>query len=281
MPIDFPLTLVDTHCHINTMIKPEFDIPLSPDFSTLAQPIIDAAYKNDVRIIINVGTSLVESENCVALAKTFKNCFATLGIHPNDINDSWQSELQTFELLLQSKENKIVGIGEIGLDRHYPGFNHNLQEKALRAQIELALAHKLPIVIHTRDAGNGVLTILADYKKENPRGIIHCFSEDMAFAQEALELGFLLGIGGPLTYAKNEVLRQVFSYVPLESIVLETDAPFLPPQALRGKPNHPENIGTVALYLAQLRNTSLQEVARVTTHNALTLFDIDQNDCML
>lgn len=267
--------LIDTHSHINMMIKKEFDVALPHNFSILADPVIQEAAACNVNTLINVGTSLIESINCVTLAKHYKNCFATLGIHPNDITHNWQHDIAEFKKLLDNKkENKIVGIGEIGLDYHYENYNKELQYQVLKVQIELALSYNLPIIIHTRDAGLEVLQVLEQYKGPDLRGIIHCFSEDQQFADYALSLGFLLGIGGPITYPKNQALRDIFTNVPLEKIVLETDAPFLPPQAIRGKQNSPAHIATVAHYLATLRGINVETVANITTQTTQALFNI-------
>lgn len=266
------MQLIDTHCHINTMVKDEFDVPLPKNFIERAQPILRQAAASHVTTIINVGTSLVESTNCILLAKQFDNCFATVGIHPNDISENWGDDLEKLASLLSDTDNKIVGIGEIGLDYHYPGYNKKLQYTVLKEQIALACKHNLPIVIHTRDANCEVLAILETMRTETMRGVIHCFSEDLAFAKRAIELNFVLGIGGPLTYPKNEELRRVFKEIPLEKIVLETDAPFLPPQAIRGKRNSPASIKLIAQYLAELRGISVEDVAATTTQTARTLF---------
>lgn len=268
------MQLIDTHCHINTIIKKNFDTPLPDNFIELAEPIIQQAHSAGVTKIINVGTSLLESLNCIQLAKAFIHCYATIGIHPNDVKSNWHEELITLKKLLQDSSNKIVGIGEIGLDYHYPNFDKQLQYAAFKGQIELALEHNLPIIIHTRDAQQEVLDVLEQYKSNKLRGIIHCFSEDQAFADRAIALNFVLGIGGTLTYPKNESLRTLFKSVCLESIVLETDAPFLPPQAIRGKPNTPAQIKTIAEFLAGLRNESITIIAKQTTQNAEKLFGI-------
>ena len=267
---------VDTHCHINMIIKKEFDVPLQTDFISAAQSIINDAQQQHVTRIINVGTSVIESENCIRIAQHCNNVWATIGTHPNDLTTTWMSDIKIYKKWLQAKElNRIVGIGEIGLDYHYPDYNKQRQYDALRAQIELALEFDVAIVIHTRDAGSEVLEVLDEYKRDNPRGIIHCFSENDFFANKALELGFVLGIGGPLTYPKNNALREIFTLVPLTSIVLETDAPFLPPQVVRGKQNVPANIALIAQALADLRGISVEEVGTTTTQTACKLFRIE------
>jgi TatD DNase family protein len=267
------LHLVDTHCHINMMVKKEFDVPLTPQEIADAQTIVDQARAHDVQTIFNVGTSLVESQNCITLAQRYEHVYAAIGIHPNDATDNWKDDLRTFITWLKKKEdNKIIGIGECGLDRHYPDTNIQRQKDVFKAQIELALEHDLPIIVHTRDAADETLRALEEFKDNNLRGIIHCFSEDQFFADQTIAWGFVLGIGGTLTYPKNNVLRSVFSTVPLSKIVLETDAPFLPPQSIRGQKNHPMQIKTIATFLAELRGTTLEDVAHETTQNVKALF---------
>lgn len=268
--------LVDTHCHINSMIKESFDIPLTQDSLPAAAEIIKQAAAHGVMRIINVGTSLIESHNCLVLAKTFEHVWASVGIHPNDATENWLADFKEIAALTKKhRENKIVAIGECGLDRHYPDYNIARQIDAFKAQIELALEYDLAIIVHTRDAYDETLKVLEEYRNQVSRGIIHCFSEDLAFAQIALSLGFSIGLGGTITYPKNNILRSVATTIPLESIVLETDAPFLPIQSMRGKKNHPQYIYDIAYFLSGLRNLTLEDVARVTTLNACRIFNLD------
>ena len=267
--------LIDTHCHINTMIKEKFDCPLTKNDIPAARAIVEQAAEWDVTRIINVGTSLIESQNCILLAKALEHVYATVGIHPNDCTTDWQSDFKAIEKFVKAKEaNFIVGIGECGMDYHYPDYNKERQRDAFRAQIELALEHDLALVVHSRDAYDDTLYILQEYKGQLKRGTIHCFSYDLAFAQEAIALGFVLGTGGTITYPKNRLLREAVATIALEHIVLETDAPFLPPQNMRGKPNHPKYIKTIAEYLAELRDDTFTTVADVTSKNACNLFNI-------
>lgn len=276
--------LIDTHCHINIMIKENFDRLLTLEEIPHAWPIIEEAAQAKVTTLINVGTSLIESINCVELAKSFDSIFAVVGIHPNDCTPTWHHDVKEMEKLWfdktfpKHKNYKIVGIGECGIDRHYPDYNLQRQKDAFKAQIELALEHSLPLIVHTRDAGDETLRSLEEFKKNNLRGIIHCFSEDQSFADTAIEFGFVLGIGGPLTYPKNNALREIFKKVALEKIVLETDAPFLPIQSMRGKQNSPKFIKEVAEFLAQLREESFETIAEATTKTAQKLFSIKNYD---
>ncbi|HLW72745.1 MAG TPA: TatD family hydrolase [Candidatus Babeliales bacterium] len=279
--------LVDTHCHINMMIKNSFDTPLEKSDLPKARTIIDQANAAGVSLIINVGTRSIENGNCVLLAQTFDSVFATVGIHPND-SDTWQEDYALLKTWVQKKEeNKIVGIGECGIDMHYPGYNITKQRDAFKAQIELALEHDLALVVHSRDAYDETLRILEEYRHNlSPRlrqglnglggAVMHCFSYDQAFATTVTDWQLMLGIGGTLTYPKNNELRDIVATTDLKNIVLETDAPFLPPQIIRGKQNHPKEIAHIAQFIADLRGDSFEKIAEQTTKNALNLFGIKE-----
>lgn len=266
--------LVDTHCHLNICVKSEFDRLLTHEEIGAAEEFCTAAAERGVTTIVNVGTSLIESKNCVALAHTYPDCYATIGIHPCDGNpESWESDIQKLEEMLnEDTKGRIVGIGECGLDYYHPGFDKPFQRKLFRAQIELAIRHKKGLSVHTRSAGDEVIAILEEYGVDVPRAVIHCFSEDAAAAERARAIGAYLGIGGTITYPKNETLRNAVRAVGLTGIVLETDAPYLPPQYMRGKKNHPAEVATVAQYCADLFGVSCADVAAITTANARALF---------
>jgi len=268
--------LVDTHCHLNICVKSEFDRLLTREEIVAAHTFCIAAAARGVSTIINVGTSLVESKNCVALAAEYQNCYATIGIHPCDGNpESWESDIRALEeMLTHDTQKRIVGIGECGLDYYHPGFDKQFQRKLFRAQIELAIRHNKGLSVHTRSAGDEVIAILEEYGADVPRAVIHCFSEDAAAAERARGIGAYLGIGGTITYPKNETLRTAVRAVGLTGIVLETDAPYLPPQYMRGKKNHPTEVATVAHYCADLFGVSCGDVAAITTANARALFQL-------
>jgi TatD DNase family protein len=258
------------------MVKNSFDTPLQESDIPKAQTIIKQAKEHDVKIIINVGTRSIENGNCVLLAQKFESVFATVGIHPND-SDSWQEDFELLKRWVQNKEsNKIVGIGECGIDMHYPDYHLARQRDAFKAQIELALEHDLALIIHSRDAYDETLRILEEYRNNIMRATMHCFSYDQAFANTVTDWNFVLGIGGTITYPKNNELRTIVQNMDLKHIVLETDAPFLPPQIIRGKQNHPQYISDIAKYIAQLRDESFDVIAEQTTHNALALFKLNE-----
>ncbi|MFZ5954129.1 MAG: TatD family hydrolase [Candidatus Dependentiae bacterium] len=269
--------LFDTHCHLNILIKEVFDRSLTLDEIDAAKEFIDQANQYEVKYILNVGTSLIESHNCIVLAKKYTHNFAAIGIHPNDLTNDWKNDLKEIEKLLkQKKEHKIVAIGECGFDMHYPNYNLQRQSDAFHKQIEFALEYDCALVVHTRDAREETARALEQYKGQLTRTVIHCFSENNDFAQFCLEMGFKLGIGGTLTYPKNNFLRDIFATIPLEAIVLETDAPYLPPQPFRGKKNYPHHIKLIAEYLASLRTVSFETISKQTTQNAFKLFKLDQ-----
>ena len=268
--------LIDTHCHLNITArsyetKHSF-IPFTlEEIDTIKKAIHEAA-KSDVSIIINVGTDVIESRSCIEISTLFTPCYAVVGLHPTDAkHESWKQDLQTISEYAQ--EENVIGIGECGIDRYHKGYDFNLQKAVFQKQIEIALKNNLPLVIHSRDAVEETLECLLPYTKEsNLKGIIHCYSYDLSYAQEFINHNFVLGIGGTLTYPKNEMLRTVVLKVPLEKIVLETDAPFLPPQIIRGKQNNPAQIANIARYIAELKNIDLQTVADITTTTAKNIF---------
>jgi TatD DNase family protein len=255
------------------MVKKSFDTPLAPDLFPAVRTIVEEAKAAGVTTILNVGTSLQESINCIELARAFPAIYAAIGIHPNDLTDNWKDDLKELKALLLEKERlKVVAIGECGMDFHYPDHNVIRQQDAFKSQIELALENDLAVVVHTRDAGEETLRCLEEFKDPRLRGVIHCFSETMAFAHDAINMGFVLGIGGTITYPKNDLLRQIVMAVGLDHIILETDAPYLPPQVIRGKQNRPASIKIIAEYLSNLFDQQFESVSFTTTENAQELF---------
>lgn len=268
-------TLVDTHVHLNLMAGATAQKPLNSIQLTNIEPIINEAAIQNVNQLICVGTTVSESNDCIVIAQKYPSVYATAGIHPNDSTDTWRQDCRIITQWAQKKESlKLVGIGECGVDRHYPGYNLQRQYDLFKTQIDIALEYDLALIVHSRDAYDETLKILELYKGQITRGIIHCFSYDLAFAHEAVNLGFHIGLGGTITYPKNETLRAVASTIALEHIVLETDAPFLTPQQFRGQKNHPKHIATIAHFLASLRTTNVIPVAQQTTMNAHHIFQL-------
>jgi TatD DNase family protein len=273
--------LIDTHCHLEMMVQNSYQEKTPYKKLTLEQyqtlqNVVNQAEKNFVRTLITIGTTYERSIQGIDIAKQFEHVFAVIGIHPCDITDSWKQDLQTLSVLATEKEYyKIVGIGETGLDFYHPGFNSEQQKQVFHAHIELALKHDLALIVHTRNAIDETLQIIQQYKGTPLRGIIHCFSETLDIARDIQNMGFMMGIAAIITYPKNESLRDVVKTLELNNMVLETDSPFLPPQALRGKQNNPSHVRTIAEYVAhEVLGWSFEKVAETTSFNATKVFRI-------
>ncbi len=266
---------IDTHCHLNMMIEKQEEQALNEDDIKKIKQICNQANANDVGKMINIGSSLQDSIDSITIAKQISCVWAVVGIHPYDCTHDWQEKLSEIKKLIKNRsENKIVGIGECGLDFYRKPYNEQIQKSAFKYQIELALENNLPMVIHVRDAADEALKILDEYIKNNPRGVLHCFSQNMDFAKQVLDWGLYIGIDGHITYPKNDALRETIKNVPLDRLLLETDAPFLPPQQFRGKQNSPAYIPLIAQFIADLRGIKLKELEQATTQNAQDLFGI-------
>jgi TatD DNase family protein len=200
-----------------------------------------------------------------------QNCFPMLGLHPCDVKDDWQQQLETIAAAIP--QQKIYAIGEIGIDLYWDKTTLDKQVEAFRIQINWAKANKLPIVIHCRDAFNEVYEVLLQEQDENLRGIFHCFSGTVEQAKQITDLGFYLGIGGVVTY-KNGGLDKVVAQIDLKHIVLETDSPYLTPVPYRGKRNESSYLVYVAQKVAELHGTDMETVANITTANSTAVFGI-------
>lgn len=248
--------LVDTHSHI---VKHEFNN---------IDEIIKESLKVNVKKIVNVSENLETSVETIELSKKYPSVlYATIGVHPNNAYYLSEEEIKNIEKIII--ENKIIAIGEIGLDYHYENYDKSLQIKVFETFLSLAEKYNLPVLIHSRDATKDTIDILKKYKV---KGIIHCFSGSMEIAKEYIKMGFYLGIGGVVTF-KNANLREVIKNIDLSYIVLETDAPFLAPHPYRGKENKPSYIPIIAQEIATLKNIFIEEVEKITTENATRIFD--------
>ncbi len=246
--------LIDTHCHIH-----EADYPLSIDQT------IQHAHDSGVDQFLCVGTSIDSSRRAVAFAAEHPEAFATIGVHPHDTKDGWQ-ELTTII------DKSVVAIGEIGLDYYYNHSPRDIQIKALEWQIDLALKNNLPIVFHVRDAFDDFWPIFDSFT--GIKGELHSFTDNAVKLEEGLKRGLYVGVNGISTFTKDDAQKAVFASIPLDRLLLETDAPFLTPAPHRGTPNEPAFVRYIAEYHARLRNISVEEVAQATTANAHSLFSL-------
>lgn len=251
--------MIDTHAHLQ-------DQAFKPDQDTAIQRALTAGIQH----IIIVGYDYISSQAAVTLAQCQATLFAAVGIHPHDAG-AWQDN--TSQLLLDlSRQNKVVAIGETGLDYYRNLSPREIQKKVFTAQLELARKISLPVIIHSRDAGEEVLGFVQDFP--GVTGVIHCFSGTLFEARKFIELGWYLGITGSVTFPKATVLREVVRDIPLERLLLETDAPYLAPQPHRGQRNEPSYLGYVASLVAELKKIEVSVVAKQTTANARKLFKL-------
>lgn len=260
--------MVDTHCHLN------FE-----RYNDDRDAIIAAAQAAGVTRIIIPSVDLESGQQAIALAQAYPGIYAAAGVHPNDTASFDEPTLQAVAELAQHE--KVVAIGEIGLDYHWDKSPKDQQERAFREQLALAAERELPVIIHNREASEDVLPILEDWVtglpaslRERP-GVMHSFSAPQAIADRALAAGFYLGFTGPITFKKAEALRRVAATVPLNRILVETDGPFLTPEPYRGRRNKPEYIPHIVDRLAALQGVAPEEMAAATTANAQRLFQFD------
>lgn len=202
-----------------------------------------------------------------------KNCFPMLGLHPTSVKEDWQSQLSGFENILKKQSKTFIAVGEIGLDFYWDKHFADEQIQALRIQFDWAKMLNLPVAIHTREAFPEMLSEIEKAQNGKLKGVLHCFTGTLDEAKKAIDLGFYLGIGGVLTYKKS-MLPDVVKQLPAERLILETDAPFLPPVPYRGKRNESAYLFETAVKLAETLNLSLETVAEITTNNAIELFKL-------
>ena len=245
--------LIDTHCHIH-----EADYPLDSS-DTIAK-----AHAAGVDKMICVGTSEESSRRAVAFASEYDEVYAAIGVHPHDTKDGYKDIKQ----LIGSK--KLIAVGEIGLDYFYNHSPRDIQIEALKWQIEFALANNLPIIFHIRDAFDDFWPIFDSYK--GVRGVVHSFTDNQQNLEAALSRGLYVGVNGISTFTKSDTQKAIFNSIPLDRLMLETDAPFLTPVPLRGKVNEPAFVKNIAEYHATSRQISVDEIASITSANARALF---------
>jgi TatD DNase family protein len=250
--------LIDTHAHLT-------DARFDTDRAETIKRAKDAGISN----IIEIACDPQKWDKALKLSKDNPGIYCALGLHPQD------AKLYTPELFAQLeqlvKDPTVVALGETGFDYHYENSPRNTQNEVFIRHIEISVKTGKPLVIHCREAYPDLIGILKNY---NCRGTIHCFSGSVAEALELVTLGYYLGIDGPLTYPKSEILREVVKQIPLDRLVIETDSPYLPPQSFRGKRNEPYYIEHIAKEIARIKNIGLDAVGSATTANAVALFNL-------
>lgn len=251
--------LIDTHAHL------DFE-----DYRDNIDQILENARLSGVQKIIIPGVIVKDIDNIIKLIEKYDNLYGAVAMHPSeakDWNDNTYNQLKEFAL-----HPKIVAIGETGLDYYWDKTFVEQQKFVFKEHIRLAKELKLPLIIHNRDAHADTLAILKETHAREVSGVMHCFSGSAEFARECIAEGFYIALGGPVTFKNAKKPKEVVANIPLEWLLLETDSPFLAPHPYRGKVNDPSKIVLVAEEIAGIKNISLEEIAKITTHNAETLF---------
>lgn len=252
--------LVDTHCHLN---YPEFaDLP----------SVLDSAAKADVQILQTISTKLSEFNIVKDIANVSPKIYCSIGIHPHEAQQ--HAELTTETLINAANHPKVIAIGETGLDYYYEHSPRDVQKRLFLEHIKAARTLDMPLIVHSRDADEDTVAILQEAYKEAPfKFLIHCFSSGAFLAEKSLEIGGYISISGIITFKKAHALREVVAKVPLDRLLVETDAPYLAPEPFRGKSAEPAHTRITAEKLAEIKDVSLEALAHATTSNFLRLFD--------
>ena len=252
--------MIDTHAHFDS----EF-------YDKSVNEVIDDCFNSGVTGIIFAGTDLATSKSVIDYTGMHKGVYAVIGVHPSDE----QAFNETFINFVKANKDKIVGIGEIGLDYHFEPFSKERQKEIFIKQLELGVELDLPIVVHQRDCTEDCLSIIKEYApKLKRKGVIHCFTGSVEIARQYVELGFMLGIGGVVTFKNAKSVVEVIKQIPLESLVVETDSPYLAPEPFRGKVNNPSMVRYVINKISELKNITFDEAERVTDENAKRMFNL-------
>lgn len=252
--------LIDTHCHLDF-----------PDFAPELAEVVARAKARGVGRMITISTHVSRFERVRAVAEAYGEVFCTVGTHPHHAHE--EAEASVAELVALAKHPKCVGLGEAGLDYHYDRAPREVSQRVFRTHIAAARESGLPLVIHTRDADADCAAILKDEMgKGTFRALLHCFTSSRALAETAVELGLYISFSGVVTFKNSAELRDIACGVPLERMLVETDAPFLAPTPHRGKRNEPAFVVDTARVLAEVKGVGETEIARATTANALALF---------
>ncbi len=254
---------IDSHCHLDR-------IDLKPYHNDFAAFVEDARSKKINRMLC-IGIDLESYPDMLALVESYADISVSVGVHPN-VTEGREPSVD--ELLRLAGHDKVIAIGETGLDYFHSKGDLEWQFQRFRNHIQVAKSLKKPLIIHTRDAGHDSLDVLREEGADRVGGIIHCFTEDWAYAEKALDLGFYISFSGIVTFKNAQAIKEVAQKVPADRFLIETDSPYLAPVPFRGKPNYPTYVRHVAEHIAELRSCSVEEVAELSSANFHRLFGI-------
>ncbi len=274
--------MIDTHCHLDMFPESEQPSGKRKGFGgDSREAVIRRASEAGLEAIITIGSDIQSNPANIVIAETYDMVFASVGVHPHDAKTCTGEVFEKMEAWISSSHpepragrKKIVAVGETGLDYHYDHSPRDTQKEIFRKHLELAGRTKLPAVIHSREAKEDTLEILAE--SGITKGVLHCFSGDMDMAERVLEMGFYISVAGPVTFRNAGELVRVAKEIPDDYLLIETDAPYLAPEPMRGKRNEPSYIVHTAKRLAEVRGVSEEDIVRITTLNARRLFGIGE-----
>lgn len=263
--------IFETHAHYDDMA-----------FDEDRDVLIDSFKEKGIYAVTNIGADIKSSENTLELINKYDFFYGAIGVHPSDVDclegfGDDKKALDTLEAMAKSSD-RVVAIGEIGLDYHYEDTDKPLQDKWFRKQLLLARKLNLPVVIHSRDAAADTIEIMKSEHAGDIGGVIHCYSYSMETAKIFLDMGFYIGVGGVLTFKNGRKLRETVEYAPINRLVLETDSPYLAPEPYRGKRNNSTYIPYVAEVIADIKGISVDEVYEITWNNALKMYGINNKN---
>lgn len=253
--------IFDTHAHYD-----------DEAFDSEREELIGSLKENGIGCVVNVGASISSCKTTLKLAQTHSFLYGALGVHPNETAELTESHMEWLKEALA--DEKIVAVGEIGLDYYWDQPEREVQKKWFVRQLALSKETKLPVIIHSRDAAKDTLDIMKAEHDGATGGVIHCFSYGVEMAREYLNMGYYLGIGGVLTFKNAKKLKEVVEYAPISRLVLETDCPYLAPVPNRGKRNSSLNLPYVVQAMAEIKNMEPEEIIRLTTENAKALYGL-------
>jgi len=258
--------LVDSHCHLDF-----------PDLAEDLDDVVDRAHRAGVGHMLTICTHVTRFPLVLETARRFSSVDCTVGIHPHEAGNEPETSAET--LMALAEDPKVVGFGETGLDYFYEHSPRDAQQRSFREHIRAARESGLPVVVHSRDAEDDTLRILAEERAKGAfPGLIHCFSSSQQMAEEAVKMGFMISFSGIVTFKKAEALRDTVRAVPLNHLLVETDAPYLAPVPKRGKRNEPAFTVHTAQVVAEAKGLALEDLARATTDNFFRLFDKANRD---
>ena len=260
---------VDSHCHINF-----------PDFAKMeggVDGVVERARLNRVGHMVNISTHTQRLPESIALTDSYSNVFSSVGVHPHNVLDAGEDHITANDLIAFAQHPKIIAIGESGLDYHYDFAPKNVQHDKFREHIIAAAKARLPLIIHAREADDDIIKILQEMReqpeiRDNLNGVMHCFSSTAQLAEFALEIGFYISFSGVLTFKNAVNLQEIAKNVPLNRLLVETDAPYLAPIPYRGKTNEPAYVTHTGRFLAGLHTVDEHVMAQTTTDNFFRLF---------